>query len=126
MYSISYPSGTLRKHGIVFPQDAANATYQEYAAWVAADNGPEVLQDVVARPVIVVNAWQLRRALRMAGLRDAVETAVAMSADQDVRDGWYHSPTFSSDEPMTLNMGAALGQDENAMYALFQLAGSLK
>lgn len=126
MYSISCPSGTLRKDGVVFPQNAADPRYQEYAAWLAAGNGPEVLQDAIEqRRIIQVNAWQIRRALTRVNLRGAVEEAVTMSGNQDLIDGWTHSPTFSSDEPLTLDMGASMGQDENAMYALFQLAESL-
>lgn len=125
MYTISYPSETIRLHGVVVERLASDPAYQAYAAWLEQGNGPESLQDAaMPRRVIQVNAWQLRRALNQVGLRDSVEAAIS-GANQDMKDGYLHSPTFSSDEPMTLGMGAALGQDEDAMYALFELAESL-
>lgn len=125
MYTISYPSGTIRLDGLVVPQDDSKPEYQAYAAWLALGNGPDVLADEsTARRVIQINAWQIRTALNMLGLRDSVEAAVA-AGDQTLKDGWNHSPTFSSNHPLTLGMGQALGQSEDAMYALFELGESL-
>lgn len=125
MYTISYPSETIRLNGVVVPRLASDPAYQAYAAWLAQGNGPESLQDdVTPRRVIQINAWQIRTALNLLALRDAVEAAVT-AGDQTLKDGWYHSPTFSSDHPLTLGMGAALGQSEDSMYALFELGESL-
>ena len=74
---------------------------------------------------IEVSAWQIRKALNRAGLRDAVESAVAASNDLDLKDGWERAPTFWSDQPMTLALGASLGKSAADMYALFQLAETL-
>ena len=126
MYTISYPSGTLRKDGAVFEQRADSQEYQEYLAWLKLDNGPTVLADAAdPPPVIQVNAWQIRLALNALGLRDAVETAVVESGNKDLQDGWNHSPTFSSNFPLTINMGAALGMSEAQMYDLFVFASGL-
>jgi hypothetical protein len=126
MYTISYPSGTLRLDGVVIEQNDNLPRYKAYAAWLAQGNGPVVLADVeTPRPVIQINAWQIRTALGIVGLRAGVEAAVAGSGDQVLIDGWEHSPTFSSNHPLTLGMGAAMGQDENAMYDLFTLGQGL-
>lgn len=125
MYTISYPSGTLRKDGVVVPQNDSTPEFQEYLEFLRTGNGPIQVPDPAERPVISINAWQLRMALNRVGLRQAVEDAVAASTDQDIKDGYYHSPTFSSNEPHTLALGAQLGQDEAAMYALFELGSTL-
>ncbi|HZV61634.1 MAG TPA: hypothetical protein VFF75_04400, partial [Methylophilaceae bacterium] len=103
MYSISYPSGTVRKDGVIIPQDRDTPELAAYLDWLKAGNGPEVLQDAEPLyPRIEVSAWQIRKALNRTGLRDAVETEVAASNDLDLKDGWERAPTFWSDQPMTL------------------------
>lgn len=125
MYTISYPSGTIRLNDVVIEQNDSLPGYQAYAAWLAQGNGPQAIQDTeTPRRVIQINAWQIRTALNIMGLRDAVEAAVA-AGDQTLKDGWHHSPTFSSDHPLTLDMGGELGQNEDAMYALFELGETL-
>lgn len=125
MYTISYPSETIRLNGVVVPRLAADPAYQAYATWLAQGNGPESLHDAVApRRVIQINAWQIRMALNLMGLRESVEAAVT-AGDQTLKDGWYHSPTFSSDHPLAMGMGQTLGQSEDSMYALFELGESL-
>lgn len=126
MYTMSYPSGTLRNDAAVIEQNSQNADYQAYVAWLAQGNGPEIMTD--AEPELLridVSAWQIRKALNATGLRQQVEDAVAASTDIELQDGWAHAPRFYSDHPMTLQMGAALGKTTADMYALFQLAESL-
>lgn len=131
MYSISYPSGTLRKDGVVFTQNINDPEYQTYELWLSENNGPEVIQEPIVNPRIIVSAWQIRKALNLTQLnewttlRQAVESAVSQSSDQALKDGWNHSPTFRSDEPLTLQMGLALGKNTEDMYILFKFAESL-
>ena len=125
MYTMSAPSGILRKDGIEIPQDDRFPEYREYVAWLAAGNGPALVQDPAPRPRIEVSARQIRKALNATGLRQAVEDAVAASDDIDVKDGYHYAPYFWSDDPLTLGLGAALGKTEADMYALFLLAESL-
>lgn len=126
MYTISYPSGALRLDGVLIPQNDSLPEYKAYVVWLRADNGPTVLTDTEPpQPRIEVSAWQIRKALNVMSLRQAVEDAVAASGSITIQDGWYHSPTFWSDQPLTLQMGAALGKSESDMYALFQLAKGL-
>jgi hypothetical protein len=74
---------------------------------------------------ISVSAWQLRKALNQLGLRDAVESAVTASTNQDLKDGWAYAGTFNSDDPLVVTMGTALSQTPAQMYALFELASTL-
>jgi hypothetical protein len=126
MYTISYPSGTIRKDGVVVPQDDRTPEYQQYVAFLQSGGTVEQEQDESpSRPRIEVSAWQIRKALNREGLRDAVEAYVASSGDLELQDGYYHAPTFWSDHPFALVVGAALGKSEDAMYEFFQLAKSL-
>lgn len=130
MYSLT-TSGVLRFNGVEIPIDDRTAEYQAYVDWLRAGNGPELIDDYVApRRVITINAWQLRRALNTtphngSTLRAAVEAAVAATDSQDIKDGYNFAPYFNSDEPLTIGLGAQLGLDESAVYALFELGETL-
>lgn len=126
MYTISASKSHLWKDGVEIVQDDRYKEYRDYVQWLKQGNGPEEVPDPEpVRPRITVSAWQIRKALNQAGLRQAVEDAVAASNNIELKDGWYHSPQFFSDNPLTLGMGASLGKDTEAMYALFQLAERL-
>lgn len=128
MYTLSLPSGTFRKDGVTFPQDDNNTEWVAYALWLAAGNGPVQIADQEmpeSRPHITVSAWQIRKALNQTGLRQSVEDAVAASGNIELQDGWLHSPTFDSDNLLTVSMAQGLGKSPDEMYALFQLAKTL-
>jgi hypothetical protein len=74
---------------------------------------------------ISVSAWQLRKALNQLGLRAAVESAVTVSTNQDLKDGWAYAGTFNSEDPLVVTMGTALSQTPANMYSLFDLASTL-
>lgn len=124
MYTISYPSGTIRLDGVVVEPDSP--AWQGYRQFLQGGGGPEPAADPQAQfPRIEVSAWQIRKALNATGLRDAVEQAVAASASIELKDGWNYAPTFFSDNALTIALGAGLGKTPADMYALFQLASSL-
>lgn len=94
----------------------------------AIDN--QLRQRALATPVVEVvvlkcSAWQIRKVLNLLGLRAAVEAAVASSDNQDLKDGWNHSPEFFRYEPLTVQMGMAMGKTDAEMDALFKLAKTL-
>ncbi|MCC6071453.1 hypothetical protein ACFSQU_18090 [Massilia sp. GCM10020059] len=126
MYTISEPSGTLRRDGVEVPQDDRTAEYASYVEWLREGNGPETISDE-APPMqrIDVSAWQIRKALNASGLRQQVEDAVASSDSQELKDGWHHSPRFYSDNELALQLGAGLGKTPEEMRELFRLAESL-
>lgn len=125
MYTLSTPGDILRKDGAEIRQDDRFPEYQEYVAWLKAGNGPIIVSDPAPRPRIEVSAFQIRKALNAEGLQDAVESWVAASADRNIKNGYYHSPTFWSDHEFALAAGAALGKSEEWMYNFFMLAKTL-
>lgn len=126
MYTISEPSGILRKNGVVVEQDDRVAEYRSYVVWLSAGNGPAVVADTdLIRTRIDVSAWQIRKALNRKGWRQQVEDAVAASTDLEVKDGWMHSARFYSDNRQALQMGAILNKTPDEIYELYRLAETL-
>lgn len=70
----------------------------------------EVSAPQLSAPAIpsVCSPWQIRKALNAMGIRTTVESAIAASTDQALRDGWEYASEFRSDDPFVLAMGAAL------------------
>lgn len=87
--------------------------------WEIVNAEPEKL------PVYSCTPWQIRKALNALNLRQAVETAVAASTDQGLKDGWEFASAFRSDDPFVISMGAALGKSEAETAELIQMAGTL-
>lgn len=121
MYTISYPSGTVRKDGAeVTPGPEMDA----YVEWLRAGNGPDVVAEAPTLPRIEVSAWKLIQALAEKGWLEMVESAVAASADPLVQYGWKRAPTYFSDQPLMLGLAAAIGKTREEVQQLFELAAS--
>ena len=69
-------------------------------------------------PVPQLTPRQVRLVLNTAGLRAAVEAAVA-AADQDTRDMWDYSSVFLRNDPVLLTMAASLGITSQQLDQLF-------
>ena len=67
---------------------------------------------------------QIRQVLTAAGLRTAVETAVA-AGSQDLKDWWEFSTVIERHHPEVIAMGAALGQTPEQLDALFTAGAAL-
>lgn len=120
MWSISYPSGTVRKGGVV------QTDLAEYVAFLQADGTPTPLQDPPdPLPRIEVTAWQLGQALAADGLLEQVEQLVESSNNALIQFGWRRAPTFYSDQQFTLMIGLQLGKTPADMHALFQRAKAM-
>ncbi|MEN6629999.1 MAG: hypothetical protein ABFC42_10165 [Sulfuricella sp.] len=78
-----------------------------------------------APQVFTCSPWQIRKALNSLGLRQAVEDAVATSADQALKDGWGFASEFRSDDPFVILMGATLGKSDQETAELIQYAAGL-
>jgi len=76
-------------------------------------------------PVYTCSPWQIRKELNAQGLRAAVESAVAASTDQALKDGWQFASEFRSDDPFVISMGAALGKSPAEIAALINYASTL-
>jgi len=96
------------------------ATQAEVDAAIAAD---VEVKRVAAVPT-TVSPRQIRQALSRAGLRTAVEAAVA-AGDQDTKD-WYEFATeFHRASPVVAELAAALNVSSEALDGLWTLAASL-
>lgn len=106
-----------------------NATVERFG-FVRADF-PDVLPPELpayVAPVAEVfrcTPWQIRKVLNALGLRQAVETAVAASTDQALKDGWEFATEFRSDDLFVLQMGAALGKSTAETAELIKQAATL-
>lgn len=71
-----------------------------------------------------ITPLQARRALRAAGLLDAVNGAVAL-ADPDTQDAWEYAIEVRRDNPIIAGMAAALGLTDAQLDDLFRTAATL-
>ena len=75
-------------------------------------------------PHITVSPWELRKALNLLGIREAVEEAVA-SSSQTVKDGWEFAGEFNYSDPLVHALGTSLGKTSEELYSIFVLAKTL-
>lgn len=95
------------------------------AEWVQiTDSEAVAFIHVQAPPIAPISPRQIRQALTRAGLRAAVEAAVA-AGDQDLKDWWEFSTAFERLNPQVTAMAAALGVSESALDSLWALGASL-
>ena len=76
----------------------------------------------------VVTMRQARRALRQAGIYEAVNAAIAAmpgDAGVDARIDWEFSSEVQRNQPLVLALGPALGLDAVQLDALFTAASTL-
>lgn len=84
----------------------------------------ELPPPVVAPAAIILTPRQFRQALTRAGIREAVESAIA-GQDQDVRDWYQFADQYESTHPVVQATAQALGFSEAQLKAVFELGASL-
>ena len=75
-------------------------------------------------PSVVASPRQIRQALTAAGMRAAVEDAVA-AGDQDIKDWWNFSTAFERTNLQVTAMATALGVSDEELDGLWALAVTL-
>jgi hypothetical protein len=76
------------------------------------------------RASMCVGPYQIRKALRDAGLIDQVQ-AFADAADVEIQEAWQHSTEFKRLAPMILAALDSLGIDEDTADQLFEYAKAI-
>lgn len=94
--------------------------------WTLVDLTPDEQQARLNdwRRTLSVSPLQIRRALRQAGLFEAVSAFVA-SADDDVRDAWEYAVQIDRTDPLIVGAAEALGVTDAQVDDLFRLAATL-
>jgi len=93
--------------------------YEPSEAYTVEESEP-----VFVPPVAPISPRQIRQALTRAGLRTAVEAAVA-AGDQDLKDWYEFSTAFERLNPQVVAMGEALSVSPASLDDLWTLGESL-
>ena len=111
---MQYPADWLRK-----------MTPDERAEWGLTELPEPEAPNTPAPPFVpqVVTPLQARRAINAAGLRTAIEAAVA-AADQDTKDAWEYATEIRRDNPIIAAMAASLNLTGEQIDDLFRAAAN--
>lgn len=93
--------------------------YEPSEAYTVEDNAPPI-----AIPIAPISPRKIRQALTRAGLRAAVEAAVA-AGDQDLKDWHEFSTAFERQNPQVAAMGVALDVSPTSLDELWALGATL-
>lgn len=114
--------------GALIPADTGNADWRRYQAWLADDNTPD---PAPAPPVIVpasVTNFQGRTVLRLHGLFDAVEAAIAAIEDPlqgAIAREAFERGSFEIDSPLLNQLLTQMGKDGAFRDQLFIEAAAI-
>lgn len=129
MYRINTINGDIHcPDGSIISTPYADASYQDYAAWVTSGNSPEEFQDESVLPVPeVVSKFQAKVALDNAGLLDTVEAIMAAPETPKVNKlAWTETQEFKRNSGLVTTMAGVLGLSSTQVDDLFRLAATIE
>lgn len=94
------------------------------AVSIEAYTPPPPSPEEVRSRIAPISAWQARKALTAAGLRQQIEDAIAI-APLDVRDAWEYATEFRRNDPVLVGMAAQLGLTDEQLDDLFRVGATL-
>lgn len=106
-------------HGVAVAFGPNDANYEPSQAYEVETDAPVMEPEIPA-----VSPRQIRQALSLAGLRSAVESAVA-AGDQDLKDWYEFSTAFERLNPQVVAMGEALSVSPASLDDLWALGAQL-
>ena len=105
-------------------QIAADQTAQ-FNAWKEATVAAQAANEAAANTIPAqITAPQARAAILAAGLKDAVEAAVAQ-ADQATQDLWYTAANIERANPILIALATVIGLSSDDIDALFVAGAAL-
>lgn len=109
MYEVFYPSGAVRKDGVLLL--IGSQEYADYLYWLSLDNGPVVREDPPPPPQVVVNLGQMLTAFAQT---HPVAHAALLSG-----------LPVASDDGNVVAICDNLGLDADWRFAVFSLASTI-
>lgn len=121
MYTISYPSGTIRSDGVIIEPNTPE--FEAYLTFFRSGGEVSPMDDPVdPTPRITVSSYALMLAASDMGLAPQIETACMESGDPKIRLGFMLAKEWNSDCQQVDEVRQMLGIDEGTCYALFVAA----
>lgn len=121
--------------GVVMNIGAATPEYADEQGWVACPDGCEIgwLYDgeefttpapTISPVPIAVTPLQMRRALRIAGLKAGIDTFLAQ-AGEEAEEAWEYAVEIRRDDVLVNMAATALNKSPEELDDLFRLAASI-
>lgn len=124
MYKLTNQTAIIRvSDNAYIPADEGNSDYINYINWLELGNIPKPSD--ADKEIYTCSPWQIRKALNETGQREIVESAVKMSEDIMIKDGWEFATSFNSNDPFVISMGKVLGKNEEETSKFIEYAATL-
>ena len=114
-YKLLAAGGVQRSDGACIPEDAGNADWRDYQAWLAAGGSPQPAEQPPA-PRRLIEKGVIVERLIAAGKIEAARTALASLPVAD-QERWNAKPAVYADDERALALLRAIGADPSVILA---------